>query len=257
MRRQDRRPHERVDVAADASGAPAASSGSTRSPRALQPSLWSPAARRSATATSRAARARPSERPTSIASRTRSMFPSPPHWTSSAPPGTERPRRGVGHSRSWSVTQWKVAVETIASTGEGEIEIEHVLAPHLGAIAETRARQRHHVGRGIQREHTAPRHERQQRLGDPPGPAADVQDACVRSDPALDAREHLRPPCLLRLARRVSRFGRPTESASPHRATPGGRFTPCWEAARRRKGGGGDHPAIPRGISWRTTSHGA
>lgn len=52
----------------------------------------------------------------SIASRTRLMLPSPPHWISSTPPGRSA-RASREKRRSWSETQCKVAVETIASTG--------------------------------------------------------------------------------------------------------------------------------------------
>jgi hypothetical protein len=37
-----------------------------------------------------------------------------------------------------------------------QIEVEHVLAPHLRAVAESPARKRHHVRRGVHGEDTAP-----------------------------------------------------------------------------------------------------
>ena len=46
----------------------------------------------------------------------RAMLPKPPHWATSQPPGWSTAAR-FAKSASWSGTQWKVAVERIASTG--------------------------------------------------------------------------------------------------------------------------------------------
>ena len=44
------------------------------------------------------------------------MFPWPPHWTSSLPPGRSA-AANTRHIRSWSVTQCKTAFDTTTSTG--------------------------------------------------------------------------------------------------------------------------------------------
>ena len=59
----------------------------------------------------------------------------------------------------------------------------------------------HHLRRSIHRQHAALRDERQQRLRDAPRAAADVEHRRVRCD-ALQPRENLRRPRLLRLAQR-------------------------------------------------------
>ena len=43
------------------------------------------------------------------------MLPTPPHWATSSPPGRMTAAR-LRNSASWSGTQWKVAVDRIAST---------------------------------------------------------------------------------------------------------------------------------------------
>jgi hypothetical protein len=135
----------------------------------------------------------------SMASRTQSMLPSPPHWTSSTPPGRSA-RASRAQRRSWSVTQCSVAVETTASTGSARSRSSTSWQPHLHAIAEPPACEPHHFRRRVQRQHSASGNERQQRLRDPPGSAADIQRRRVRRD-SLEACEHLARPRLLRLAR--------------------------------------------------------
>jgi hypothetical protein len=75
-----------------------------------------------------------------------------------------------------------------------ELEIQHVLTPDLGAIAEPRAPARPSPT-CVQCEHATPREEREERLRDAPGPAADIQHRRVRRD-ARDAGQYLgRPAC--------------------------------------------------------------
>jgi hypothetical protein len=60
------------------------------------------------------------------------------------------------------------------------IEVEHVLAPDLCAVAEPTTRKRHHVSRRVDRQHAAFRHACQQCLRDAPGAATDIQHRRVR-----------------------------------------------------------------------------
>jgi len=81
-----------------------------------------------------------------------------------------------------------------------QVQVQRVLAPHLRAVAEPPAREREHVRRGVQGQHTTSWHECQQRLGHAPGAAADVKHLGVLRDP-LQSCEDLGGPGLLRLAR--------------------------------------------------------
>lgn len=47
-----------------------------------------------------------------------------------------------------------------------ELQVEHVLAPHLGAVAQPLARERHHVVRRVDGQHAPSRHDREERLRD-------------------------------------------------------------------------------------------
>ena len=118
------------------------------------------------------------------------------HPTGSQRPGQPRPQAIViGHPVQRGRREDRVH-------GLVQVEVQCVLAPHLGAVAEPVASERDHVRRGVKGQHSASWHERQQSLCHPPGAASDVEHRCVRRD-ALQPREHLRGPGLLRLARAV------------------------------------------------------
>ena len=85
-----------------------------------------------------------------------------------------------------------------------QLKVEHILAPHVCAVAEAPARECNHLRRRVHGQHASPWHECQQRLGDAPGAAADVHHCGVVRDP-LEPCEDLRGPRLLRLARLVIR----------------------------------------------------
>lgn len=80
-----------------------------------------------------------------------------------------------------------------------QVEVEDVLTPHLGAVAEPRSRECDHVCRRVDRQHAASRHERQQRLGHATRAAADIKQSGVARD-AAEPGQHVRSPRLLRLA---------------------------------------------------------
>jgi hypothetical protein len=82
---------------------------------------------------------------------------------------------------------------------EVEVEVEPVLAPHLGAVAQPIAGERHHVRRRVDRQHAASRDKVEQRLGDAAGAAAHIEHRGIRSDPPEPGQD-IRHPGLLRLA---------------------------------------------------------
>ena len=102
-----------------------------------------------------------------------------------------------------------------------ELELECVLAPHPGAIAEPLAREGDHVRGGVQGQHAAAGDEGQQRLGHPPGAAADVEHRRVRCDP-LEAGEHVGGPLLLGSAGLVVSAGVPEGGHDAVRLLAGG-----------------------------------
>jgi hypothetical protein len=71
---------------------------------------------------------------------------------------------------------------------EVEVEVEHILAPDLRPVAQPGPRQSHHVLGGVDRQHAASGHQRQQRFGDPAGPAAHVKNRRVLREPPNRAR---------------------------------------------------------------------
>jgi hypothetical protein len=83
-----------------------------------------------------------------------------------------------------------------------QLKVKDILTPHLGATLEPLAGECHHLLRRVYRPYPAVWDERQQRLRNAAGTAADVQDRRVMSD-AVEPLQYLRSPRLLRLARPV------------------------------------------------------
>jgi len=78
----------------------------------------------------------------------------------------------------------------------GQLQRQHVLAPHLSPVPQSHPRQLNHVWRGVERQHAPARHQRQrQRLfGYPAGAATDVQHRRIRresSQAPQDAAAHV------------------------------------------------------------------
>ncbi|HMD56695.1 MAG TPA: hypothetical protein VKG82_04425 [Solirubrobacteraceae bacterium] len=71
-----------------------------------------------------------------------------------------------------------------------EVEVQRVLAPQLGAVAEPATRERDHVRRRVHGQYAATWNELQQRLRNSSGAAADVEHGCVLRD-ARQPCEHL------------------------------------------------------------------
>ena len=118
----------------------------------------------------------------------RRRCPRPPHCATRRPPGTSAANR-CSNRRSWSAIQWNVAVERIASTGGGELELGEVGDAHVGARAEPLARLGDHRRRAVDRDDLAAREPLEQRRRHAPGAAAGVEHALVPAQ--LEPVEHL------------------------------------------------------------------
>ena len=155
------------------------------------------------------------------------MLPTPPHWATSRPPGRRTAAR-FANNASWSGTQWKVAVDRIASTGALERQRPpEVRDDVLDPVAERRqplagGRRSSPASRRARRPCRA--EARRQELGDPTGPAAGVEDAFVAGQ--RQAVEDGRAPARLRLGDPVVGRGVPVAG---HRSSPS-------SARRRRRG---------------------
>ena len=117
----------------------------------------------------------------SIAACTLAMFPAPPHWATSRPPGRSAACRRANR-RSWSAIQWKVAVERIASNGSVDLELDQVDGERLDPVAEPLARLLDHRRAAVDGDHRAVRDAREQLLGDAAGAAAGVEHALVPAE---------------------------------------------------------------------------
>ena len=143
----------------------------------------------------------------SIASRTRAMLPSPPHWASSRPP----PRRArariapqalvVGHPVECGRGHDRVdlPVELSSSTSRQQTSAR---APRRCAG------QLHHLAGGVDGQHPPARDQPGEQLGDATGAASDVEHGGVGREPA-EARQHVAGPLQLGLADAVVGGGVP------------------------------------------------
>ena len=142
---------------------------------------------------------------------TSAMLPSPPHWATSRPPSAGRRAQRRRKSASWSAIQWKVAVERTASTcsppSVQHDEVRHacVRVPAGGAASRAPSR------RSVDGDHAAVREALEELLGDPPGPAAGIEDRLVAAQ--LEPVEDLAPQRLDRRRDPVVRLCVPVSRA--------------------------------------------
>ncbi len=107
------------------------------------------------------------------------MFPAPPHWATSCPRGRSTEAR-LRNSDRWSVIQWNVAVDKIASTasvdGERLGQVGHDEF-NPGLVREPDARLRDHRARPVQGDHPSAGQPLQEDRRDTARPAAGVEHA--------------------------------------------------------------------------------
>ena len=176
-----------------------------RSPRAPG-ARSSPRARRSSTAPAQPAKRRRERLARGHLARpprtTDAMFPRPPHWATNGAPGVQR-GADAREQRSWSAIQWNVALETAASAGGVDAQLEQVLLGERRArvVAEPpRAPPRPSRAEPSIADDAAVRTEALQQLrGHAAGAAAEVEHGLVAAQ--RQPVEDLRAPRLMRRAR--------------------------------------------------------
>ena len=170
---------------------------------------------------------------------TASTLPSPPHWATSRPPGFSAARRRA-NSRSWSPIQWKVAVETIASTGSSSSSSSRS-ASRTSTVGRAAARRASldHRARAVDGDHAPARQPLGQRRGHPAGAAARVEHGLVAAQP--QPRQHVAAHRLERRAEPLVGGGVPVarrHTRRTHRVRPA--------APPRRRRGRPARPPRPR-----------
>ncbi len=113
---------------------------------------------------------------------TDAMFPTPPHWATSQPPGRRTAARFAKRA-SWSGTQWNVAVERMASTGPVErqrsTQVGNDVFDPIAERGQAVAGGVDHRRRTVERHDVATRQPGREELGDAARPAPGVEHAFV------------------------------------------------------------------------------